>query len=98
MKLRLKHIADIDPLRVPLPHGTEVTTRVDRMVGDQMIKQGAVGRVSSIEKGSIVVQIVGVGRLFELLENALEKSPLPKESPDPQELEDWLIGVRRQNL
>ncbi len=61
MKLRIKGLADVDPLRVPLPHGTEVSTRVDRTVAGRVISQGAVGRVRAIEGGAITVHIVGVG-------------------------------------
>src|SRR5262252_2636324 len=38
-------LGDVDPLTVPLPTGTEVTTRVDRVVGERRVLQGAVGRV-----------------------------------------------------
>lgn len=63
MKLRIKRLADIDPLRVPLPHGTEVTTRVDRDVDGRVVSQGAVGRVKAIERSAITVHIVGVGNV-----------------------------------
>jgi hypothetical protein len=61
MKVKIKSLADIDPLRVPLPFGTEVTTRVDRESQGRVIKQGAVGRVKAIEGSRITVSIVGVG-------------------------------------
>jgi len=61
MKLRINQLADIDPLRVPLPHGTEVTTRVDRRVDGRVVAQGAVGRVKAVEGSSVTVHIVGVG-------------------------------------
>ncbi len=35
--LQLKGFADIDPLTRPLPHGTEVSTRVDRIVGERRV-------------------------------------------------------------
>lgn len=35
----------MDSTKVPLPNGTKVTTRVDRMVGERRVPQGAVGRV-----------------------------------------------------
>jgi len=63
MKLSIKGLADIDPLRVPLPHGTEVTTRVDREVGGRVVSQGAVGRVKAVEGGAVTVHIVGVGNV-----------------------------------
>jgi predicted nucleotidyltransferase len=44
-----------DPLSVPLPNGTEITTRVDR----GRIPAGAVGRVTSQEGDLYRVQVVG---------------------------------------
>jgi hypothetical protein len=61
MKMRIKALADADPLRVPLPNGTEVTTRVDRSLDGRIIKQGAIGRVKESGSIRIVVQVVGVG-------------------------------------
>jgi hypothetical protein len=69
MALRLGGLVDVDPLAVPLPPGTEVTTRVDRAVGDRVVGQGAMGRVLALigddpETGAAVeVDIVGVGRV-----------------------------------
>lgn len=45
MAMRLGGLADLDPQTVPLPAGTEVTTRVDR----SDVPQGANGRVTSID-------------------------------------------------
>jgi hypothetical protein len=45
MALRLGGLADLDPTAVPLPAGTEVTTRVDRIVEGELRTQGASGRV-----------------------------------------------------
>ena len=61
MKLRLKSFADVDPLKVPLPNGTEVTTRVERMAGEHRVSQGALGRVVGAADGAFDVHIVGVG-------------------------------------
>ncbi len=47
--LRLGGLADIDPTQVPLPAGTEVTTRVDRTVDGELRPQGASGRVASVD-------------------------------------------------
>lgn len=48
--------------RIPLPHGTEVTTRVDRQLGDgTQVPAGAVGRVIAIEGDAVTVRVVGVG-------------------------------------
>lgn len=63
MDLRLKALTELDARAVPLPHGTEVVTRVDRVVGERRVPQGAIGRVIKVEGESIDVQIVGVGVL-----------------------------------
>ena len=59
--LRLRGLHGIDPEAVPLPHGTEVVTRVDRLTGERRIPQGAVGRVVRIEGDAVTVRVVGVG-------------------------------------
>ncbi len=63
MKMRIKALADVDPLRVPLPNGTEVTTRMDREFEGRIVKQGAVGRVKESNADGVIVQLVGVGAL-----------------------------------
>ena len=59
--LRLRGLSDIDPETVPLPHGTEVVTRVDRLAGERRIPQGALGRVVRIDGDLVRVLVVGVG-------------------------------------
>jgi len=51
MALRLGGLADLDPSAVPLPAGTEVTTRVDRVLDDDgdLRPQGATGRVAKLD-------------------------------------------------
>lgn len=49
MALRLGGLSDLDPAAVPLPAGTEVTTRVDRIVDGELRTQGATGRVTAID-------------------------------------------------
>ena len=49
MALRLGGLADLDPEAVPLPVGTEVTTRVDREVDGQVRTKGASARVTALE-------------------------------------------------
>ncbi|CAN5874397.1 hypothetical protein BH11MYX3_BH11MYX3_07400 [soil metagenome] len=49
MALRLGGLADLDPSAVPLPVGTEVTTRVDRIVEGELRTQGASARVTAID-------------------------------------------------
>jgi hypothetical protein len=58
MALRLGGLADVDPMAVPLPAGTEVTTRVDRVVGGELRPQGATGRVAAIDGDRIEVQFL----------------------------------------
>lgn len=55
MALRLGGLGDIDPSAVPLPAGTEVTTRVDRTVDGQLRPQGATGRVAKIDGDTVEV-------------------------------------------
>ena len=86
MKLRLTGLADIDPLSVPLPNGTEVSTRVDREVGDYRVSQGAVGRVVGIKDGAIDVNIVGVGVVRYL-----------REELTPRKLGQMRFAQRRQH-
>ena len=61
MDLRLQQLAHLDPLAVPLPHGTEVVTRVDRVAGARTVPQGAVGRVVKVDGEEVDVLVVGVG-------------------------------------
>lgn len=62
MDLRIRALSTLDPTSAPLPHGTEVTTRVDRVLSDdRRIPQGAVGRVVGSRGAEIDVNIVGVG-------------------------------------
>jgi hypothetical protein len=64
MDLRIRALSSIDPTSAPLPHGTEVTTRVDRVLSeDRRVPQGAVGRVVGTRGAEIDVHIVGVGTL-----------------------------------
>src|SRR3954471_19844932 len=58
MALRLGGLADLDPSAVPLPLGTEVTTRVDRVVDGEIRPQGATGRVAAIEGEQVVIAFI----------------------------------------
>jgi RNA repair pathway DNA polymerase beta family len=51
MALRLGGLADLDPAAVPLPPGTEVVTRVARMIDGELRPGGATGRVTAIAAG-----------------------------------------------
>src|SRR5580698_5338232 len=61
MDLRLRNLEQLDSRAVPLPHGTEVVTRVDRIVGERRVPQGSVGRVTKIDGDHLDVTVVGVG-------------------------------------
>jgi hypothetical protein len=52
MSKRLGGLAQLDPLLVPLPHGTEVTIRVERTALGRRVPQGLVGRVVRERDGS----------------------------------------------
>jgi predicted nucleotidyltransferase len=59
--LRLRSLEQLDARAVPLPHGTEVVTRVDRIVGERRVPQGSVGRVTKTDGDDLEVTVVGVG-------------------------------------
>ncbi len=64
MDYRLTPLAALDPRSVPLPNGTEVTTRVDRVLeAGRRVPQGAVGRVVGARGSELDVLIVGIGVL-----------------------------------
>jgi predicted nucleotidyltransferase len=73
MKLRVKGLGDLDPLSVPLPHGTEVTTRVDRARGERIVPLGAIGRVVGSDEPWLEVDIVGVGPVRYLRQELLPR-------------------------
>lgn len=54
----------LDGAPTALPHGTEVTTRVERLVGDRRLPQGLVGRVARERDGGFDVHVVGVGDVW----------------------------------
>jgi hypothetical protein len=70
-----KGLAAIDPLAAPLPHGTEVTTRVERQLGERRIPQGVVGRVVAIRDGGFDVLVTGVGVVPYSREELLPRRP-----------------------
>ncbi len=55
---RLGGLQDLDPQAVPLPAGTEVTTRVDRTVDGELRPQGATGRVKMIDGDRVEVMFL----------------------------------------
>jgi len=64
MAPRISGLSSIDPLSVPLPHGTEVTTRVERMLNGRRVPRGLVGRVVRAQGGGFDVLIVGLGEVW----------------------------------
>lgn len=58
-----KILPELDPRVVPLPNGTEVSTRVDREHNGRRVPQGAVGRVVGTLGDVVDVAVVGVGTL-----------------------------------
>ena len=64
MTSRITAFAELDPLSVPLPHGTEVTLRVDRMLEGRRVPQGLIGRVVRARDGGFDVLVSGVGELW----------------------------------
>jgi hypothetical protein len=66
MGLRLGGLADLDPLAVPLPAGTEVVTRVDRVVDGELRPQGATGRVAKLDGERVEVKFLD-GRMATYL-------------------------------
>lgn len=75
MEHRPRGLAPIDPLSVPLPHGTEVTTRVERLAGDRRVPQGVVGRVVAIRDDGFDVLITGIGTLRYARDELLPRRP-----------------------
>lgn len=59
--VRVRGLEHLDPEVVPLPAGTEVTTRVDRLVGGRRVPQGATGRVTGSDGDQLAIAIAGVG-------------------------------------
>jgi hypothetical protein len=73
---------DVDPRAVPLPIGTEVTTRVDKQLGERLVTRGAVGRVVAIAGGgdeerplTVEVELVGAGRASFLRDEVVPRKP-----------------------
>ena len=61
MDLRVKNLEQLDSRAVPLPHGTEIVTRVDAFLGERRIPQGTIGRVTKLEGDAVDVTVVGIG-------------------------------------
>jgi hypothetical protein len=57
-------LESVDPRAVPLPHGTEVTTRAERLAGGRRIPRGVVGRVVRARDGGYDVLVSGQGEFW----------------------------------
>lgn len=64
MTSRISALSDLDPFSVPLPHGTEVTLRVERQHEGRRVPQGLIGRVVRARDGGFDVLVTGVGELW----------------------------------
>jgi predicted nucleotidyltransferase len=67
MALRLGGLADLDPAAVPLPPGTEVVTRVERIVDGELRPGGATGRVATITSATSAGASGGDGDRVEVV-------------------------------
>jgi len=68
-------LAALDPRAVPLPHGTEVTTRVERLFEDRRVPQGVVGRVVAIREDGLDILVTGIGVLRYARDELLPRRP-----------------------
>ena len=64
MGKRIAGLSELDPLAVPLPHGTEVTLRAERIVEGRKVPRGLTGRVVRARDGGLDILIVGVGEVW----------------------------------
>jgi len=67
-------IDELDRLVVPLPNGTEVTTRVERRFEGILVPQGALARVVRTEGDRVEVRVVDGGRHVYLRSELLPRS------------------------
>lgn len=73
MTSRISALESVDPISVPLPHGTEVTTRVARVHGEKEISQGLIGRVAREREGGFDIHITGIGEVWYRREEILPR-------------------------
>src|SRR6187401_537652 len=52
---------ELDDDQLPLPHGTDVVTRVARSLEDEEVAAGTVGRVVGSAGDQLDIQVLGVG-------------------------------------
>jgi hypothetical protein len=68
-------LGPLDSRADPLPHGTEVSTRVERLLGERRIPQGVVGRVRAARDGGYEVAITGIGIAWYARDELLPRRP-----------------------
>src|SRR5688572_16885380 len=73
MALRLGGLEELDGRAIPLPAGTEVTTRVDREADGRTITRGALGRVTRTDGDVVEVAVVGVGTVRYLRDEVMPR-------------------------
>jgi RNA repair pathway DNA polymerase beta family len=73
--IRLKALRSLNPLAVELPHGTDITTRVAKSLGNRVVPQGARGRIVATSALQVEVLVVGVGRLSYERDEVLPSKP-----------------------
>jgi hypothetical protein len=64
----------VDRQAIPLPNGTEVTTRIERRFGRLLIPQGTIARVVHTEGDRVEVRVVGGGRHVYLRSELLPRN------------------------
>jgi hypothetical protein len=64
MTKRISGLTPVDPLAVPLPHGTEVIVRAEKVVDGRRLPQGHLGRVVRARDGGFDVLITGIGEVW----------------------------------
>lgn len=100
MDLRLRNLEQLDARAVPLPHGTEVVTRLDRIVSDAaaLIERKRAGERVGLDPALLEAWRPRIDALFLRLDLAKDASDLPEEPGNEAEIRDWLLRVRRQRF
>jgi hypothetical protein len=73
MPVRSSSLDVLDGAPSALPHGTEVTTRVERLLEDRRLPPGLIGRVARARDGGFDVQVLGIGEVWFRREELLPR-------------------------
>jgi predicted nucleotidyltransferase len=73
MPARSSSLDVLDGAPSALPHGTEVTTRVERLLEDRRLPPGLIGRVTRARDGGFDVQVLGIGEVWFRREELLPR-------------------------